>query len=225
MTGSMRSRRGVLAGAAGLAAAAVAPRAWALSPLACMATPKAMEGPYYFDPGMERADIAEDRPGVPLRLSIKVVDAPTCAPIAGARVDAWHCDGIGFYSGYDRQGDGRDVSARGRSFLRGTQFADREGGLAFATIYPGWYAGRTTHIHLKVFLDRRTLLTTQIYFPDDVNERVYRANAPYRDRKAVRETFNGNDGLFRRAGEEAVAVVTQERDGYRALFTIGVARG
>jgi len=223
--GTMVSRRRALVGVAGLTAAALAPRAWAQGTPVCVATPRAMDGPYYFDPGMERADITEGRPGVPLRLALKVVDAATCAPIGGARVDAWHSDGIGFYSGYDRQGDDRNVSARGQTFLRGTQLADRGGEAAFATIYPGWYAGRTTHIHLKVFLDRRTLLTTQIYFPDEVSERVYRDNAPYRDRMAVRETFNRNDGLFRRAGEAAIAAVTRDGDGYRASFTIGVARG
>ena len=73
--------------------------------LACVLTPELEEGPYYFDPKLQRSDIREGHGGAPLRLILQIVDAGDCAPLAGARVDVWHCDAHGFYSGYEGQGD------------------------------------------------------------------------------------------------------------------------
>lgn len=128
----------------------------------CVITPEVTEGPYYFDPDLERADITEQRPGVATTVKLQVVDG-LCTPLPGARVDLWHCDAAGQYSGYANQTGGVDTT--GQTFMRGTQFAGDDGVVEFQTIYPGWYAGRTTHIHFKVFLDETTVLTGQIFFP------------------------------------------------------------
>jgi len=90
----------------------------------CILTPQAVEGPFYFDPKLVRADITEGKPGAPLKLTLQVVEAKDCARLEGARVDVWHSDGLGVYSGYARQETG---STRGETFLRGTQFTDADG--------------------------------------------------------------------------------------------------
>jgi protocatechuate 3,4-dioxygenase beta subunit len=103
---------------------------------------------------------------------LQVASVKDCARLKGARLDLWHADGQGMYSGYRGQGD-NGISTRGETFLRGTQFTDADGQVRFATIYPGWYPGRTPHIHLKVFLDAANLVTGQLYFPDDLSARIY----------------------------------------------------
>jgi len=136
----------------------------------CFLTPQSIEGPFYLDPRLVRAQIAEGRTGVPLRVDLRVIDGATCKPSERARVDIWHADAQGIYSGYQGQGDKQDISTVGQKFLRGTQITNSEGAVRFETIYPGWYTGRATHIHFKVLLDDRNVLTGQMYFPDAVNE-------------------------------------------------------
>ena len=63
----------------------------------------------------------------------------------GARVDIWHCDAEGNYSGHASQGSDGIPDTSSETFLRGTQFADDQGVVTFRTIYPGWYRGRTMH--------------------------------------------------------------------------------
>jgi protocatechuate 3,4-dioxygenase beta subunit len=185
----------------------------------CVFTPEVTEGPYYFDPALERADITEGRPGLPTTVRLQVVDA-ACKPMAGARVDIWHCDASGLYSGYARQTGGADTT--GETFMRGTQFANADGIVEFATTYPGWYRGRTTHIHFKVFLDQKTLLTGQLFFPEDVNAKVY-ATAPYTERTEIRDTFNDGDNIARQAGAASVATVEELPERYLAQMIVGVA--
>ncbi|MGH6833505.1 MAG: intradiol ring-cleavage dioxygenase, partial [Methyloceanibacter sp.] len=158
----------------------------AAAPKVCVLTPEATQGPIYFDPKLVRTDITEGRPGAPLTLSLQGVEAGSCAALEGARVDIWHSDALGVYSGYARQATG---STEGQTFLRGTQFAGADGAVRFATIYPGWYPGRTPHIHFKVILDDKDLVTGQLYFPDTTSERIYATLSPYRERKAERDTF------------------------------------
>jgi protocatechuate 3,4-dioxygenase beta subunit len=191
----------------------------------CRLMPQAVEGPYYFDPALERADITEGRPGIPLRLELKIVDGAACVPISAARVDVWHCDATGHYSGYTGQGDGQDVSTKGEKFLRGTQMTDSAGGVTFHSIYPGWYRGRTAHIHFKAFLDRKTVLTGQLYFPDALSEFIYTNVPPYTERKEKRDTLNSTD--FIALGDKdrtSFAAIKEEADAYVASLVIGVDR-
>jgi protocatechuate 3,4-dioxygenase beta subunit len=209
-----------------------APPAWAqaaadgaglIAANVCLLTPQATEGPYYIDPDLVRADITEGLPGAPLELVLQVVDAD-CRPIEAARVDVWHCDAAGNYSGFARQGSDRARDTRGDTFLRGTQLADARGVVGFRSIWPGWYRGRTPHIHYKVFLDQATVLTSQLFFPDGASEAVYRGPA-YRDRAAAQDVTNANDGIARRAGPRAFARVQEAGAGWRAELVVGVAAG
>jgi protocatechuate 3,4-dioxygenase beta subunit len=190
----------------------------------CVLTPESVEGPFYFDPKLKREDIAEGRPGVPLKLLLQIVNAGNCAPIPEARVDIWHSDASGQYSGYGRQPGSGNVSTRGQTFLRGTQFADLAGLARFTTIYPGWYLGRTPHIHFKVFLTEKSALTGQIYFPDALSEFIYKTVPPYNARKRDRDTSNGNDGVLQMAGggHESFCSIKEEADHYLASLVIGV---
>src|SRR5258707_13446604 len=87
---------------------------------ACILTPAAIPGPFYFDPKLQRADITEGHPGVPLRLRFIVLDAANCTPVSGARVDIWHTRADGYYSGYPGQGDKHNVDTSGCTFMPGT---------------------------------------------------------------------------------------------------------
>ncbi|HWM08837.1 MAG TPA: hypothetical protein VNO82_05825, partial [Solirubrobacteraceae bacterium] len=126
----------------------------------CKLTPELTEGPFYVDADAVRSDIRAGRDGTPLKLAIRVRDS-SCEPVRDALADIWHCDASGEYSTADEP------------FLRGVQATNADGIAEFTTIYPGWYPGRTVHIHAKVHLDSSTVLTTQLFFDDEVTSAVF----------------------------------------------------
>lgn len=223
-------RRRTLLQSLALLPAGMAAPAWAqlaaegeglVAPNVCLVTPETTAGPFYLDPDLVRADIAEGRPGTPLDLVLQVVDED-CRPIEGARVDAWHCDAAGDYSGFSRQGSDRARDTTGETFMRGTLFTGPDGVAGFRTVWPGWYRGRTPHVHYIVFLDGDRSLTSQVFFPDGASEAVYRDPA-YSGRAAAQDTTNATDGIARRAGPRAYADVSQAGTGWRAALVVGVA--
>jgi protocatechuate 3,4-dioxygenase beta subunit len=223
-------RRRVLTSlAAGAAGALASSRIPAQSPGTCLLTPDSGEGPFYFDPELVRVDIAEDRPGAPLELSIEVVRAGDCATLDGARVDVWHADAIGLYSGYGRQrGTGEpSYSVEGQTFLRGTQFTAADGNVAFRTIYPSWYGGRTPHVHFKIFLGGDEVVASQLFFPDEFNNEVFERFEPYRERRERRRAFNDNDTFLRGTVVGAFCDVERTSSGYKAevVVTVGARSG
>jgi protocatechuate 3,4-dioxygenase beta subunit len=198
----------------------------------CVLTPGQEEGPFYIDLAQIRQDIVEDRPGVPLALALTVVDASTCEPIRNAAVDVWHCDALGTYSGEPSEG------SEGTTYLRGIQLTDKSGLAEFATIYPGQYPGRTTHIHLKVHTGGRqsdgtysgghVSHTGQLFTTDQDDAKVF-ALAPYnrstaattpRDADAIFLSQGGSSAVLRLAPIGAVLA----RDGLTAKVTLGVAQ-
>jgi protocatechuate 3,4-dioxygenase beta subunit len=193
---------------------------------ACILTPQSEEGPYYLDPKLVRTDITEGRPGVPLALRLRLIEAGSCTPISGARVDIWHCDARGLYSAFREQGDGHNIDQTGKTFLRGTQLGDTGGIATFKTIYPGWYAGRATHIHFKVFLDEKSVLTGQTFFPEALNEFIYGNVPDYAGRPKQRLVINVNDRVATEADPDhrAYCAVKEERDRYVAMLTLAVDR-
>lgn len=170
----------------------------------CALTPEQTEGPYYLDIDRVRSDIREDRQGTPLRLAIRVRENSSCNPVANAAVDIWHCDATGLYSGFEsastggggggRPGGGGASSTDTTRYLRGTQITNAQGIVEFLTVYPGWYRGRTVHIHCKVHLNNTEVLTSQLYFDEKVTSAVY-ASQPYAS-DTGRDTLNNNDGIF-----------------------------
>jgi protocatechuate 3,4-dioxygenase beta subunit len=143
-----------------------------------------------------------------------VVNASTCKPIKGAAVDVWHCDALGVYSG--AQGDTG-------TFLRGIQRTDRNGLAVFKTVYPGWYQGRTVHIHVKVHIGGNVVHTGQLYFADTVTDAVYE-RGPYASRPN-RTMRNADDAIFRNGGSKSLLRLTKSGAGYVAALTMGVVRG
>ncbi len=188
----------------------------------CAITPRQTEGPYYLDVGQVRRDITEGKLGTPLLVRLHLVEAGSCAPIGDASVDIWHTDAEGQYSGFGGQGDdGADTS--GETFLRGTQITDADGLVEFETVYPGWYPGRTAHIHFKAYTDEGSLVSSQMYFPDDISDAAYAAE-PYSVR-GVRRTTNDNDGLARNPASRALlGNVMESGDGYVVSMVVGVER-
>jgi protocatechuate 3,4-dioxygenase beta subunit len=217
------SRRNWLA--AGIAGAGVAGLVTtgtnaASSAAALPLTAQATEGPYYFDAAKVRADITEGLPGVPLEVRFVVMDAGG-APLPGLRVDIWHCNAAGLYSGYAGQGENRRTSTVGTTFLRGSLVADAGGVTAFRTVYPGWYEGRTTHIHFKVISGTRTVLASQFFLPDALSEFLYTSLPDYK-RTQLRQTLNRNDGIALMAGSTVLGAVREEADRYVATLNLVV---
>jgi protocatechuate 3,4-dioxygenase beta subunit len=182
--------------------------------VSCVLAPEQTEGPYWIPNRLTRRRITEGRPGVPLALSLTVLNATTCRPIRGADVEVWHCDAGGVYSGVG--------SAASRRFLRGHQRADAAGRVRFDTIYPGWYRGRTTHIHVKVHVGGNVVHTGQLYFPDAVTNAVYR-RTPYRSH-GTRDTTNARDGIYGQGGRRStLRLARHPRDsGYTGSLALGV---
>jgi protocatechuate 3,4-dioxygenase beta subunit len=174
----------------------------------CIRTAEETEGPFYFDVDRVRSDIREGRPGAELRLGVRVRDMSAgCDPIRNAVVDVWHCDATGSYS------------EPGETFLRGLQVTNRDGIVEFTTLYPGWYPGRTVHVHAKVHVDNRTVLTTQFYFDDDFTDRVF-SSEPYASGTG-RDAFNDSDPLYE---QDLELTLSRERDAHLGLITLDVAR-
>jgi protocatechuate 3,4-dioxygenase beta subunit len=165
---------------------------------ACAVTPSETVGPYPSLTDMFRSDIREDRQGIPLALTVTVANASSnCSPLAGATVDIWQCDAEGRYSQYSQGG----FDGRASTFLRGMQTTDASGRVTFTTVYPGWYQGRATHIHVEVLMNGRSLKVTQIAFPESVNAAVY-ASGIYSARgtnpRATRATASSRTASTRR---------------------------
>ncbi len=148
------------------AIAAARPNAPLPSPPLCLLSPAVPEGPFYLNIGLMRQDITEGRPGVPVSMQFTVVNAD-CVPITNAIVDVWHCDKDGIYSGFGSQG------TAGETFLRGMQVTDANGQVQFTTIYPGWYSGRLTHLHVKIHFNNNTYVTTNLFYPAEMNTVIY----------------------------------------------------
>ena len=220
----------------------------------CSLTAATTQGPYHFDADRIRSDIREDKPGVRLRLAIKLQDSETCGPLPGAAVELWHCDAAGLYSGAEALSKGGEsappsggprpsgmprpsgpppsgMPAPGRSgaapggtvadltpaddkrYLRGAQVTNAQGVVEFTTIWPGWYRGRTPHIHAMVHLRDARVLTTQLMFAEKLNDAVY-ARPPYAAHTG-RDTTNATDTVY---DDSMLLRITPEGDGYLGVM-------
>ena len=217
---SLVSLGGLVAGAAGVAGlreadeAGAGPAGVASGLVTCVLAPEQTEGPYYVDDATFRRNVAEGRPGAPLTLRLTVVNASSCRPIKGAAVEIWHCDAAGAYSATGAEADER--------FLRGIQRTDAKGLALFRTIYPGWYPGRTVHIHTMVHLGGNVVHTGQLYFSDATTDAVYRRR-PYSARPN-RTTRNAADSIYVNGGRRSTLKVVRRGSAYVGSITMGVQR-
>ncbi len=198
---------------------------------ACVVRPQQTEGPYFVDELLHRSDIRSDpasgvvREGARLRLVFRVTRIESggdCTPVHGAVVDIWQCDAAGVYS--DVLDTGGLFDTRGQKFLRGYQVTGADGVATFTTLYPGWYPGRTVHIHFKIRTDPAASqgyeFTSQLYFDDSLTDQVF-THPPYAA-TGQRTTRNPQDGIYRGGGDQLLLGVSQDGDGLAATFDIGL---
>jgi protocatechuate 3,4-dioxygenase beta subunit len=181
----------------------------------CAVTPSETVGPFPSLTDLVRSDIREGKSGTTLTLTITVVNTNNnCSPVENAAVEIWQCDADGNYSQYGSQ--------TGQTYLRGIQTTSSSGQVTFTTVYPGWYQGRATHIHVDVARNGVSVKVTQIAFPESVNAAVY-ATGVYASR-GTNPTTNARDGIFADSLDSELATVTGDAtSGYTATFRIGIA--
>ncbi len=198
----------------------------------CITSPEEVEGPYPYPGGeltnpLQRADITGGQTGVPLALTFNIVNVSAdCEAVSNARVDIWQCNKDGYYSGYaNQQGYLGTLSFTGQTFLRGYQLSDGSGNAAFTTIYPGWYSGRATHIHIEVYVNNVLKKTTQITFPETTSNTVHQSSLYAAH--GTNTMSNAQDGIFGNSAtdlaNETVAVTGSVAAGYSGTYTIGIS--
>lgn len=149
---------------------------------------------------LQRVDIVGDRSGIELDIEITILDNSSgCLPLENAIVDIWHCDKDGYYSEYGGTGM-QQADFTNNHFLRGRQVTDSNGKVAFTSIFPGWYSGRSTHIHVHIYnANGNSLLVTQIAFPEGDSSAVVQVNDSSENgytKGMSGYTYNSNDNVF-----------------------------
>ncbi len=197
-------------------------------------TPEGEIGPYFTNDsttGYNRSSILSNldgtstQTGIPLTLKIYIYDSENgFAALAGAQVDIWHCNAQGVYSNESVEG------TLGQTWLRGYQLTDSAGSVTFTTIIPGWYQGRTTHIHLRVrssYSEASStsdgINTTQLFFSQTVLDYIYANVSPY-NTKGKDTTTNASDHVYtpETKGETLLTLTGDYTDGYAATFAINL---
>jgi len=211
----------------------------------CIVSPTETEGPFpYTSDGNTRSEISNplDRvdirmnssdgaiqAGLPLSIIITIVNVNNnCALVPDVRVDLWHCNRNGFYSGYGNQSGGLNGTANsylGENWLRGYQLTDSNGQVKFTTIYPGWYQGRATHIHFEVYVNNVMKKTTQLTFPETISDAVH-ITSLY-SAHGINPIRNASDSVFGDSttdlANEYFTMTGNTTNGYAALHQIGIA--
>jgi protocatechuate 3,4-dioxygenase beta subunit len=167
-------------------------------------------------------DITSDRPGTKLTVKITIQNkSNSCEGLSAALVDIWHCDAAGSYSEYGGSGM-QSINYTNVHFLRGRQTTDSNGVVNFVSIYPGWYSGRAPHIHVHVYdASGKSLLVTQIAFPEDLSKVVY-AQGVYASHGQA-DTTNARDNVFGDGVSTELATVTGSASaGYELTHAIVV---
>lgn len=190
----------------------------------CEETPSETKGPFPIKTPAElvKENITSDRTGIPVIIAIEIQNVNNlCNPLPDVLVDVWHCDKDGYYSQYGGTRE-QAVDYTGVNFLRGRQTTDSSGIVRFISIYPGWYQGRAPHIHVEVLTAAaKSLLVTQIAFPEDISKTVY-ASELYKDHGQA-DTSNTGDSIFRDSLTDELATITGNlTDGYTISHIIKV---
>ena len=201
---------------------------------ACTVTPEGEIGPYFVDDsaaGFNRSDIRSNldgssiQTGIPLTLTVTVVDTEnSCVGLQNAQVDIWHCNAEGVYSGEDVE------NTSGLTWLRGYQLTDSEGQVTFTTLFPGWYQGRTTHIHLRIrskYSEASSTSdgtnTTQLFFPQGTVDTINTTISPYSSH-GTNPTTNAGDHVYtgEMQGANLLTLAGDSSSGYTASVTIAL---
>lgn len=197
------------------------------SATSCAVTPAETDGPFptKVPSNFVRQDIRSDRTGVPITLAITIKNTGnSCAALAGALVDVWHCDKDGYYSEYGGSGM-QSANFTSVDFLRGRQTTDANGLVGFTSVFPGWYSGRAPHIHVHVYsASGKSLLVTQIAFPYAITNTVYTTAQSAGYTKGAQDTKNEADNVFSDGYANELATVSGTVSaGYALTHTIVVS--
>lgn len=197
----------------------------------CVLIPEETQGPYPLlailsNSAMVRQDITEGKTGVPLTISLKIIDINnSCTPISNAAVYIWHCDKDGHYSGYSSNHNGGNYS--GQTFMRGIQVTDSDGIVTFTAVYPGWYAGRITHVHFQIYLNDNLTVTatatSQLAFPADVTTAVYNSSLYTKGQNTSVTSFSQDNIFSDGTTYQMVSIEGDTTNGYVASLTVGIA--
>ncbi|KAE8206888.1 hypothetical protein CF327_g7468 [Tilletia walkeri] len=193
----------------------------------CVLAPEVTEGPYFHHQGHPiRRHMAEYQLGLPFVMNIGVIDIETCKPAENILVDIWLANATGYYSGHPvphphlknekpaESGKRKGMlSAYPRTnerenWLRAAYPTDANGVVQFTSIFPGYYTGRSTHVHTRVYTDWTPLSNGsyiggplahigQFFFEDELNESIDKM-WPYSEnpiKNTHGRTRNWNDGL------------------------------
>lgn len=210
------------------ASAAPLPEGAQLAP-DCVLSPTLTEGPFFVDERLNRVDLTTNTAntnvtnGVPLTLTIGLVSTTgSCAPLHGLHVDVWHADAAGKYSDVASEG------TAGQTFLRGYQVSDASGLVTFRTIFPGWYSGRTIHIHLLVrrfdTAGNQTYRWASQLFFDPATTLTVTARAPYNTRGTSPDTTNAQDGIYQQSGGSTLLAMSgTAATGFSTALVLGIA--
>ncbi len=160
----------------------------------CTLTCGATLGPCYANVNLVRRNITSGIAGLPTRLAFRIVNADTCLPMEGATVEIWHTNRDGNYSALSGMCSS-DSTTLSQNFGRGIQVSNADGWVYFDSVFPGWYSGRVTHMHLQVRIGTTSIVTTQFFFADHVAETIYR-NHPLYNHRPSRDTTNATDNVI-----------------------------
>lgn len=187
----------------------------------CEVSPKETKGPFPNKTPSDyvRENIVGDCKGIPLLMTLTILDKNNgCKPLSNALVDIWHCDSQGNYSEYGGYGI-QPKNMTKKHFLRGRQSTDVNGQVSFISIFPGYYPGRSPHIHLDILEhEKKSLLVTQIAFPEKVCNMVYNST----NYQGTDYISNTSDMVFRDSLDQNMAdsVTGNIKDGYLLLKDI-----
>lgn len=193
----------------------------------CSVTNSETEGPFptKTPSSLVQSNIVSDRTGVPftIALTIQNVNA-SCANLQGVLVDIWHCDKDGNYSEYGGTGM-QAANYTSVHFLRGRQTTDSNGQVNFTSIFPGWYNGRATHIHVHVYsASGQSLLVTQIAFPEGSSSAVALVAVSTGYKGMTGYTYNANDNVFSDGtSNEMSSISGSVSGGFALIHTIKVS--
>ncbi len=190
-------------------------------------TESTTEGPCYFGVS-EQEDISEGRTGLPMILCMQLIDED-CNPLEGYLIEIWHCDNAGIYSADTTDSDDTtswagsgfcaddDAAAEESKWFRGELTTDSSGRVNFKSCFPGWYSGRTIHIHFRVRQPSggNDYVISQFCFSDSFAAEICTTHVEYSSRgEQDTPLASGTDTVFPSSGyNDYMLNVEQNSDG------------
>ncbi len=189
----------------------------------CTLIPSETGGPFPLDltanNAFFRKDIRESKTGVPLNLKLKILGVGNCSPLPNLRVNVWHCDKDGNYSGYDNQ---MNPGQAGLTYLRGYQVTDDNGEVEFTTIFPGWYQGRICHIHFQVYVSSSYAAVSQLTFDIAAKNALYAANPSLYTKGADPTTLSGDNVFSDGYAVQTATLTANASGGYDSSMEVSI---